>query len=322
MSKSILITGVGAIIGQGILKSLRKSNPECRLIAVDSNPYAVGKKWADNFYCVPRTENSEWLSSIVTICNKECIDLVLIGIEQDLKAFQKTKRLFEKQCGAFLLLNTPQALSLGLDKWDLYTFAQKHDILMPPTMLLNDSLISSLSSKNCPLLLKPRKGMASKGIYRVDTIEALPHFLLLIKKDDYILQKYIGSDSEEFTVGVFGSKDNMISTSFALRRTLNYGSTFEAQTVFDVELDKVVNEIAQKIQIVGPTNFQFRKMNEGYCLIEINPRFSSSTSIRAAFGFNEAHIAVEHLLYGKWPVPVTLHSGRCSRYIEDCVVFE
>jgi carbamoyl-phosphate synthase large subunit len=70
---------------------------------------------------------------------------------------------------------------------------------------------------------------------------------------------------------------------------------------------------------VGPTNFQFRKADHGLKLLEINPRISSATSIRAAFGYNEALMAVELALENRMPIQPKIGRGRAVRYTEDFV---
>ena len=49
------------------------------------------------------------------------------------------------------------------------------------------------------------------------------------------------------------------------------------------------------------------------------PRFSSSTSLRAAFGYNEAAMSVEYYLHGKRPETPKIRPGRGWRYYEDLV---
>ena len=45
----ILVTGVGAVIGYGVIRSLRKARPESVVIGLDIHPDAVGKHWCDQF---------------------------------------------------------------------------------------------------------------------------------------------------------------------------------------------------------------------------------------------------------------------------------
>ena len=46
---TVLITGVGAIIGYGLINNLRKSNYNCRIIGIDIFYDAVGQQWCDKF---------------------------------------------------------------------------------------------------------------------------------------------------------------------------------------------------------------------------------------------------------------------------------
>ena len=57
-------------------------------------------------------------------------------------------------------------------------------------------------------------------------------------------------------------------------------------------------------------------------LLEINPRISSSTSIRAAFGYNECKMAIEYYLENKKPEQPFIKQGRAVRYIEDYIFYE
>jgi carbamoyl-phosphate synthase large subunit len=73
---------------------------------------------------------------------------------------------------------------------------------------------------------------------------------------------------------------------------------------------------------LGPTNYQFRKEHGVPYLLEINPRFSSTASIRAAFGYNEASMAVDFFLRRKTPDHPTIRCGWAARYTEDFIQYD
>ncbi len=320
MSQSILITGVGAVIGQGIIKSLCNENLPFRLVGIDASSSAVGFQWTDASYTVPRADNPSWVSSIIEICNKEKVILVLPGIEQDVKVLLENKDKLVKSTKALPLLNSSEALRVGFDKWELYCFAKQNEVPMPLTWLVNDVNTDLMLDTSYPLLLKPRKGMAGKGIHKVENRGDFDFWIKRIQNNDYILQQHIGDDDDEYTVSILGFRDGTLSEPFVLKRKLNYGSTFEAETICDSDLSNEVSRIAGKLKIVGPTNFQFRKVENEYFLLEINPRFSSSTSIKSAFGFNEPLMAVKSFILGQSQVSLELKKGRCSRYLADSII--
>ena len=57
-------------------------------------------------------------------------------------------------------------------------------------------------------------------------------------------------------------------------------------------------------------------------LLEINPRISSSTSIRTAFGYNEALMAIQYFLEQQKQTKTKLKSGQAIRYVEDYILFD
>lgn len=315
---TILVTGVGAVIGQGIVKSLKMAKINSRVVGIDCNSHSVGFHWTDASIIVPRADDPAWPDTIINICNEEKIDIVLPGIEQDVRALINHRAAITHGTNAQILLNSPLALKVGLDKWELNQFAAKHDILVPKTWLARDA---EEITAEYPLLLKPRQGMAGKGIHLLKSPNELKEWLTRITIDHYMIQEYIGTDDEEYTVSVFGCSDGTISQPIMLRRKLNYGSTFEAETVFDPVLAACASEAAGKLSICGPTNLQYRKKGNSYFLIEVNPRFSSSTSIKSAFGFNEPAMAVTSFLQKRTIEPLKIRKGRCSRYIEDWIVY-
>ncbi len=319
MSCSVMITGVGAVIGQGIIRSLRMEDLDTRLISVDANPLSVGFKWSDAYYAVPKVTDPSWLPVFIDICKKENVDLILPGIEQDVKALMANRQEIINKTAAFPLLNSDEAFRVGFDKWELCLFARQQSLNVPQTWIAADVEVHSIPGPLYPLVLKPRKGMAGKGIYVVEKEDSLKCWLKLVRRDEYIIQQHIGNDDEEYTVSIFGHYDRSLSVPFILKRRLSYGSTFEAETVDSALLSDAVVRIAKQLKIVGPTNIQFRKSGENYYLLDINPRFSSSTSIKSAFGFNEPVMAVKSFLMRQPQVPLALKKGRCSRYIEDSI---
>ena len=54
--------------------------------------------------------------------------------------------------------------------------------------------------------------------------------------------------------------------------------------------------IAKRLGACGPLNIQCRLTEDGPSVLEINPRFSGTTSIRAAVGFNEPDILIRNFL--------------------------
>ena len=89
---TIAVLGAGALLGQGIIKSLRQSTLPHRLVALDAFPYAVGLYWADATYVLPDVllpEISEetYLEQLIEFLRQERADLVFVATDFDVPAF-------------------------------------------------------------------------------------------------------------------------------------------------------------------------------------------------------------------------------------------
>ncbi len=173
-----------------------------------------------------------------------------------------------------------------------------------------------------PFLVKPRRSSASKGIVTIRSQDDFDYWLMKLG-DNFMAQEIVGDNEHEYTVGAFGLGDGSISQSIAMVRTLSReGSTARASVVDLPELDAEVQRLARLLKPLGPTNFQFRRHEGNYLLLEVNPRFSSSLSIRTAFGFNEPEMCIEYFLNGQVPARAEIKHGNAVRYIEDVITLE
>ena len=108
-----------------------------------------------------------------------------------------------------------------------------------------------------------------------------------------------------------------------LRRKLSRdGFTDRAEVADTAAFAETLNELCRNFRPLGPTNFQFRMCSDGPKLLEINPRISSSTSIRTAFGYNESAMAVEFFLERRTPAQPVIRRGKAVRYTDEQVFYE
>lgn len=317
----ILITGVGAIIGYGLLRSFRALKTDYFLVGADIFPDAVGQAWTDAFECAPLTNTDQYQSWLEGLLQKYQFDMVIPGIEQDLRFFNEHRGLFA-QYHTQVVLNAPRLIELSQDKW---LMDQELSSIQSPARIpsSNAGSFAELESQlGIPFLLKPRQGYASKGIVRVDNeAQFRQHGGKL--GAELIAQRMVGDDDNEYTVGVFGDGKGSVAASISLLRKLAAdGSTAKAWVSKEPGLDAQVEQLCEHFKPLGPTNLQFRREGSDWLLLEINPRVSSSTSLRAAFGYNEAQMCVEHYLKGRAVSQPEIRPGFAARYIEDAVVYD
>ncbi|WP_420993385.1 ATP-grasp domain-containing protein [Cupriavidus sp. 30B13] len=318
---TVLVTGVGAIIGYGVLRSLRASGAEHRLIGADIYPDAVGQAWCDGFEQAPLTSSSGYLDWLAGIVERHGVDLVVPGIEQDLHRLSDARESLQAR-HIRCVLNDKALVDLSKDKWHTFQALEEANDRVRIPSLASGSYDELADRLGVPFLLKPRRSYASKGIVRVTSAEVFaPHATDL--GDKLIAQPIVGSDEGEYTVGIFGDGAGGIAASITLRRKLAPdGSTAKAWVARDATLDADVARLASRFHPLGPTNLQFRVHEGGWRLLEINPRISSSTSLRAAFGYNESQMCVDYFIKRKLPDQPMISQGFAARYIEDYVIHD
>jgi carbamoyl-phosphate synthase large subunit len=135
-----------------------------------------------------------------------------------------------------------------------------------------------------------------------------------------MIQRVVGTESEEYTVGVFGlGNGEAIGPIVMKRRLSSNGFTQQAQVVSDSAIEEASLALTRHFKPIGATNYQFRKEGHQALLLEINPRFSSSNSLRTAFGFNEALMTIDFFILNKTPAIPAIKLGMAYRYNEDFV---
>lgn len=81
--RNVLVTGVGAIIGYGVVNSLRLGRYALKIVGLDIYAHAVGQYWCDAFERSVPVADPGYLHFLRDVIARHRIDLVIPGIEQD-----------------------------------------------------------------------------------------------------------------------------------------------------------------------------------------------------------------------------------------------
>ena len=319
--KTILVSGASGIVGYGILRSLKRSGKQLNLIGTTIYEDSVANAFCDTFVKAIPTNDPFYLDWLLNTIRKYNINLLIPGIEADL--YKWTDHISEiQQSGARIALNNIDLIALTKDKWKFY----ERLLLLDKEHAIESSLVGNYDTLaerfGLPFLLKPRRGFGSKGIVSIDNEVSFQSYQKDIG-EKLMAQPIVGSLEEEYTSAAFCDATGSPKAYMTLRRKLSKDGFTEKATVVEIDdLKKVVSKLCGSFRPIGPTNFQFRRHNDTWKLLEINPRISSSTSIRTAFGYNESLMTVEYYLENKIPGQPEIKRGRAVRYSEDFIFYE
>ena len=314
----ILVTGVGSLLGQGILKSIQASAFECKVIGADYFPSAVGLYWVDKGYILPdilKTDikDSEWIDALIKIINQENIDLVFPGLDFEIPILAKNKSAIEKKTGAIVIVSSQEVVKIGNDKWETVNYLKNNGFNFPNSSL-PETLESFIKANPYPLIVKPRFGHTSENVFLVNNKKELNEALETCDKP--IIQEYLQDPEQEYTCGTTFI-NNEILTWISLRRTLKNGNTHQAFCERTDKIDTYIKELTLSLKPYGPINFQLRVTERGPVVFEINPRFSGTTPIRALFGINEVEALVQKLIGAVNVIKHEEKEGVVIRYFEN-----
>jgi carbamoyl-phosphate synthase large subunit len=282
---------------------------------------SVAPAFCDRFELAPPTEEDGYVDWLLSTIKRHTIEMLVPGLEIDMYKWVEHRSEFAR-AGAVPMLNASKLIGLCRDKWVFYLQLKKAEIRCAIDTSLERDFGVLKDRFGLPFLLKPRRGFGSKGIVRVEGPETF------LKYRDEIgpllmVQPIIGCDEQEYTISAFCDGNGGFSACMALRRRLSRdGFTDKAEVVDWRDFVETLAELCLLFSPVGPTNFQFRMVDAGPKLLEINPRISSATSIRTAFGYNECAMAVDYFLKHRTPPQPPIQYGRAVRYTDEKIFYE
>ena len=315
-----LVTGAGAVLGQGIIKSLRQSTLDCTLIAADPNPLSSGLYWADAAYRLPMAHDPAFGERIDQLLDRERPDVVLVGTDVELAFFAEQRQRLEALFGTHVIVSDSRVVAIADDKLETARFFQRAG-LNPPRSVCgqDDEGVEELVAEiGFPLVVKPRVGARSVGVSVVRNRDALQQ--ARADREGLVVQECVGDPDSEYTASVLFF-DGDVQASIVMRRDLRDGNTYRAYTGDYAELNEQVRSLGRALRPHGPANFQFRTDKQGEPRVfEINARFSGTTPLRAMAGFNEVEMCIRHLLFGTPIVQPEIRSGVILRYLDEMFV--
>lgn len=320
MTINVLLTGAGGNLAHFIYNALLCSTLDLRIITCDYSHNAVGLYQGAVGYVVPPAKDEGYLPQIINICQQENIHIIMVGGMVEMRLLAQYEELIKAQTGAFLVASTPKSLRQMEDKWALASYLARAGFDFPSSVLPHDEveLERLLGQVPYPYVVKDRFGGGSQGLGVARNRSQLDYLIATIPNP--VVQEYLYPDDEEYTVGVFIGSNGRAMASIVMKRELGLGLTAKAQVLPESDLGQYCERVLEGIGCLGPANVQLRLTASGPVIFEINPRFSSTTSARAYYGYNEAEMCIRHFILSEPIRRPLIRGGRFFRVIEDVFV--
>lgn len=314
----VLIAGVGGgTPGRELIKAFKIAKHKYKVVATDMYRDSIGLFETPNRYVIPPASSPNYIDSLLKICKKEGVQALTTGSAVELEKVAKNAKIFEEQ-NIKLLMNPYKVIERCMNKYTLMNFLTSKGIQCPKYFLYQqNSDIKNIESY--PVVIKPTIGSGSRNVFVAQDKDEASFFSNYLIKYGFepLIQEYVGSYEEEYTVGVVYADSGRLSHSIAMKRTLSHGfstgqtvedlksgkryiiSSYISEGFFDefTEVRKISEKISQVLDAYGPINVQCRKTDDGIFPFEVNPRFSATIGARSLVGFNEPDIFCRYLLF-------------------------
>ena len=324
----VLVTAIGGGgHGDQILKALRLVSPgRYRIFGADANPHCSQASMVEQFVTLPLARDPNYMTELLRICKELRVQALFHGCEPELLLFAANRKRIE-DAGIFLPINDTALINLCMDK--ARTNERLAELGFPAPRYVNVSSESEFDDIDWfPVVVKPAVGSGgSANVYVAQDkkeLKALAVYLGLGSiTSGFMIQEYVGTPDQEFTVGVLHDLDGRYVNSIAVKRHLSSGLSVRTSVtnrtnrkelgsrlvissgVSQGDIGRFADvtdqcrEIADRLGSRGPLNMQCRFVDGKVRVFEINPRFSGTTSLRAMVGLNEPDLLLRRHLLGQ-----------------------
>jgi hypothetical protein len=310
--ETILITSATSGVGIALLDSLRGRRKSLHIIGVCTDLTAPFTHEFDLFLKSPPTFSKDFPRFIEDLCLRHKAKLVITGRDDDLSVLGE----FHDDPNSPIVLQSGPGWLVNIfrDKYLAHNWCVERNIEFAPSVSTDDpnleeKLNSLISKSGFPLILKPRRGDGSRGIFVLRDSEDVANAISL---SDHVIQSFMGtmpSDNLEpdldFGIPLFWNfpevpQGVIVFVIDSLNRTGQFftclalhsqGIVRNMRALNDPDLTNLASRILRELVSVGfhgVCGFSVMKSKKGvWHTIEINSRFSGGTSSRKLLGFDE-----------------------------------
>lgn len=278
-----------------------------RVVGTDMDLSAPALQACDAARLVPGVFDPGYLDALKKVILEENIHMVFSLNDLEVGLLAENRPALEQETGATFYVPPVQTLEVCADKWRTFEFAQKIGVAAPETFLTVAGAIDALELGRVqfPLIIKPRWGSASIGLYVVETQADLESGFEACRKavaksalsslgaeDSVIIQEVI--QGPEYGVDIlYGQQEKFIGFTAKKKLAMRAGETDKAVTVNPEPFRDIVAKIAHAMPHRGNLDCDFLERDGKFYLLEFNPRFGGGYPFTHLAGANHVQMLLD-----------------------------
>lgn len=290
---NVLITSAGrrTCLAGGFKKALLSGGRSGKVVCLEMDKLSAALYLSDKYYIVPSATSGDYLDTVLDICKKERIKLLIPTTDIELDVFAPKTAAFAEN-GTRILISSPETIRTCSDKYESFIFFKKIGLKTPVTAMYRDN--DAVKTVPYPRVLKKRVG-GHGSINQFIARDEEEYLFYLRYFDDPLVQQYI--TGAEYTIDVLNDfKGRTVSVVPRIRIETRAGVTDKGKTVKEPRLIEYGKLVAERLNIIGPVNIQCIEYNGDFYFTEANPRFSGGILLTIQAGADFPSLLVDMAL--------------------------
>lgn len=264
-----------------------------RVIAADASPVSAVFHYADAGHVVPRCTAQGFVGTMLDLCQREAVRLVIPTIDPELAVFAENRERFAG-IGTVVAVSDPRTVAIGMDKALTHRWLEANGLPTVREATVEEVLLGP-GDWAFPVVAKPRAGSSSIGVAHIATPADLRPFA---QRDDYLVQER--ASGQEYTIDLLFDRGGRLVDCVPRRRIeTRAGEVSKGIT----ERHEPLMALAARLgaALPGPygcLNVQvfWDEARQDARIIEINPRFGGGYPLSWAAGAAFSQWMIEDLV--------------------------
>lgn len=264
---------------------------------------------ADDYVLTPLIYDDNYIPFLVDYVKRNQIDVIIPLFDIDLPILAQSKAKFA-EIGVEVIVSDYRITQICNDKWESFKFLEENGFNSPKTFISLDKVKKQLEKDfiDFPLIVKPRWGMGSIGIYKAENLIELEVFYKKVKTEiessylqfeskekinqSVLIQQYI--KGQEYGLDIFNDLNGSHLKTFVKKKTaMRSGETDSAITKNDKVLQLLGEKLSQKLKHIGNLDSDWFRTKDEVFILEMNCRFGGGYPFTHLAGANLPRVLID-----------------------------
>ncbi|HCI56332.1 MAG TPA: carbamoyl phosphate synthase-like protein [Bacteroidales bacterium] len=297
---NILLSSVGR--RSYMVRYFKKALGKNGLVHAGNSEETYAMQIADRSVITPPIYDATYIDFLFDYCRQNDIKAIIPLFDIDLPVLSRYKEKFAHE-GINIIVSDHEFVQICNDKWRTYIFLKENGFNTPHTFLSVADVISALKNGllKFPLMIKPRWGMGSIGVFEADNENEL--LILFNKSLNSIKKSYLYYESQqnieksiiiqekingqEFGLDIFNDlSGRMLCCVPKKKLAMRAGETDYAEIIKNDQLGVIGARLSKLTKHIGNLDVDCFYANGNFYILELNCRFGGQYPFSHLAGVN------------------------------------